>query len=480
MSEDIDIDIDIDSKSREDNEKGLVSGREKVLVQQMPIGLIFTLSCLVGGLFIFLGVTFSSNLLALICPILIMLGYWAYIRKANTGMPLSVIGDSYYYMGFIFTMFSLVISLLSLSNNDGININSLVGSFGSALLTTISGLILRLATTSFSVQTKEKQKNLEFEIERSLLEFSAQLETLTTEVSLSLTKVHSETQKVLMDSSDGYRTLQKQLATTFKKSMVKDQEQISNSMIELSNRISLIDVKPDLISKPVEAALTDLVQCINDKDTYKTITKDVVKANRALSTQISKSGSFMKAHVENLDISLSNSLKAHLDSYEESMNQVTTSIIVSLDSFTDIKLDTEEKLKNQMLSLSSSFKGITDELTRVKMPLTKSVDSINDGINKFSINIDKLNQSSSTLMSSFGAVKNNEEYLSEMNTTLQSFNSSVSIFNTQLNESVQISKDTNTLLLGSASSVHTSSEKMLLDIDNVYSELTDQMKSLRV
>jgi hypothetical protein len=464
----------------EKRENDLVSGRSQVKVQQLPIGVVFTICCLAGGLLIFIGGQFNSKLLALLGPILLMLGYWALVRSANTGMPLSVIGDSYYYMGFIFTMFSLVITLLSLSNNDGVNINSVVGSFGSALLTTIAGLIMRLATTSFSVQTKEKTKKLEAEIERSLLAFSSQLETLTSEVSSSLTRVHSETQKVLLDSANGYRKVQEELANSFQNSMKKDQERISNSMQELSNKISSIDVQPDIISKPIEAALSDLIESLNEQNnTYKEITKDVVKTNKTLSTQLSKSGTFIQTHMENLDAGLEKSLKTQLTSYETSVNQISTSIMTSLGSFTDIKLEAEEQIQKQVVALSSSLKEINNEMVSVREPVLAFVTSMNEGISQFSLNVDKLNESSTTMHSSLKIIDGNHKCLTEMSSVMDSFNVSVSKFNTELNESVNNSKNANEILSDSVSSVKNSSDQMLSDINNVYGELATQIKGLR-
>lgn len=472
MSEEIEV--------LEKKDKGLISGRSKIKVQQLSIGAIFTITCLIGGALIFFGVMFNSNLLSLLCPILLMLIYWWVAKSSKTGMPLSVIGDSYYYMGFIFTMFSLVISLLSLSHSDGVNINSMVGSFGAALLTTIAGLLLRLATTSFSVQTKEKRKNLETEIERSLLAFSAQLETLTSEVSMSLTKVHSETQKVLIDSADGYRKVQAELAESFKISMENDQKQISDAMQDLSSKISSINVTSDIISKPIEMALSDLISSLNEQNlTYKTITKDVIKTNKTLSTQMSKSGSFIQDHMTNLDSGLASSLQAQLASYDASINQISTAIITSLGSFTDIKVEAEDQIQEQVTRLSSSLKGISDNMISVNTPINNSVQSFNDGIDRFKINIDALTESSDLMKTAlFNATSNGSE-MAAMKVNLEDFNSSVSTLNVQLAESVELNKATNKMFSDSSSLVGDSSKQILSDINKVYDDLATQIKSVR-
>lgn len=468
------------TENTEVSDKGYISGRNKVKVQELSIGAIFTIGCLIGGLFIFLGVMFDSKILALLCPILLMIGYWWVIKNSKTGMPLSVIGDSYYYMGFIFTMFALVISLLSLSGNDGVNINSMVGSFGAALLTTIVGLLLRLATTSFSVQTKEKRKNIETEIERSLLAFSAQLETLTSEVSMGVTKVHSETQKVLIDSADGYRMVQEQLAESFKISMERDQERISNSMQELSTKISSININPDIISKPIESVLSDLINSLNEQNTTcKAITKEVVKTNRALSTQLSKSGTVIQEHIEKLDIGLASSLQTQLTSYESRAEQIGSSIITSLSTFTDIKLEAEDQIQVQVKALSSSIKKISDEMNTVNQPISDSVQSFTEGIDKFKDNVDSLAKSSDIINSTINLVSDNGQSIITMGNTLDTFNTSVSTLNSKMSESVELNQTTNKILVDSSTLVRDSSDQMVSDINNVYGELTTQLKSLR-
>ena len=558
------------NKLDDSHDGNLVSGRRQVKIQQVSIGAIFSLCCFIGGLLIYLGVEFNSYILALLCPLILMIGYWLVVRNTNTGMPLSVIGDSYYYMGFIFTMFSLVISLLSLSNSDGVNINSIVGSFGSALLTTILGLILRLVTTSFSVQTKEKRENLESEIEHSLLRFSAQLETLTSEVSVSLTKVQNETQKVLLDSANTYRNVQESLTISLKKAMLKDQEIISNSMQELSDKISLIEVKPDIISqpikivlkdiigslnsqndaykaitkdlikvhsetqdnlldsvgvyksvqetvatsfknsmmndqkeisasmrdlsnkislidlksdvisKPIESALSDLINTINTQNvTYKEITDDFVIINNNLSMQLSQSGSYIQTHMDKLDNRLENSIKVQLNSYNESIRQITKSIIDSFDFLKEIKHKSEKEIKTQIININSELGKISSCILQIEEPITNSIKSIDNGIKNFSYNIDNLNEKFEKMNTSINIVGSQNKSLEDMSVTLNTFVNSLSQFNEQLNDSVKLSKDSNNSLVRSVGNVNKSSEQMLTDINNVYGELANQIKSLR-
>ena len=101
-------------------------------------------------------------------------------------------GDSVYYMGFIFTLFAMTISLVALSvSGDNIKFDSIVINFGLALLTTILGLLIRIiwiqkwskdindAETLMRDNIRRRSRELSDEIERVI----QSIRSVSTEIS---------------------------------------------------------------------------------------------------------------------------------------------------------------------------------------------------------------------------------------------------------------------------------------------------------
>ena len=65
-------------------------------------------------------------------------------------ISLEQFADSNYYLGFIFTLSSLSISLINISTNDANTMEILIIQFGIALITTLLGLIFRIFLINFS------------------------------------------------------------------------------------------------------------------------------------------------------------------------------------------------------------------------------------------------------------------------------------------------------------------------------------------
>ena len=76
-------------------------------------------------------------------PVLLMLGYaaalglWKRLRLRDDQT-----GDNFYYMGFIFTLTSLAVSLVQYS--AGSDVGEIVANFGVAVASTIAGIVLRI------------------------------------------------------------------------------------------------------------------------------------------------------------------------------------------------------------------------------------------------------------------------------------------------------------------------------------------------
>jgi F0F1-type ATP synthase membrane subunit b/b' len=95
-------------------------------------------------------------------------GFIAY-RIPAVHLRLDRLGDNFYYLGFIYTLASLSAALVQLRN--GVEIDSVLGNFGIALITTIVGIAGRVVF----VQMRSEIDDVEEVIRRDILEASAAL-----------------------------------------------------------------------------------------------------------------------------------------------------------------------------------------------------------------------------------------------------------------------------------------------------------------
>lgn len=299
-----------------------VSGREDILTSILSIRKLFVGSIFLGGILIFMSVFWANAFFSMLFPVLIMGGYIAVTFYKDMDLPKTLIGDSYYYLGFIFTLIALVASLLTLNDRE-VSIGAVVGSFGAALLTTIIGLTARLMITTFSTESAERSERLEQEIENSLDRFSVQLELMTTQVITSVTKIVSETDMSLNKTLDVQRDTQERFSDLGETIALSVDEAVS----VVNEKLNKIEIDPNIITTSITSSF------------------DIVNQNLMQVTE----------HQEKLNVGFQNNLK-------------------SVESF---NTNAEEVIKNQLLKSSSA---LNDLITQKAKEYNKSLEEIGQSI----------------------------------------------------------------------------------------------------
>lgn len=355
-----------------------VSGNKYKRVDHVSVRNIFVIACILGASAILFGIKFQSQIISITLPLLVMFLYIIIVTKLDPDLPNTTIGDSYYYLGFIFTLVALVSSLVTLSNSEAININSVIGSFGIALTTTIVGLVARLFITSFSIESQVRRERLDAEIELSLEKFIAQLETLTDICSNSLIKVHSTTESALNKTLQQYEEVNHNISASFQDSMRNSQKSVVNAIDDLTTRVNEIEVRKDLISKPIEAEIQQLIDTLkNHRNSYIDINKTIVGSNNLLSNQFSQSNSAIQTHIDQFENALVEVVKNQTQSYEDALSEISISILNNMGDIQDTKLDTEDSLKEKLIDLDEKINLITESFAKMS---ELAVDSIQDNI----------------------------------------------------------------------------------------------------
>ena len=102
--------------------------------------------------------------LGFVLPLSVMCIYWIVgyrVReKWNTQLTLAKFADSVYYLGFLFTVGSIIVCLIDIKS-IGDNLNGMAVRFGAAMVSTAIGMAARVLHTGFRVDTNDAVKGVE-------------------------------------------------------------------------------------------------------------------------------------------------------------------------------------------------------------------------------------------------------------------------------------------------------------------------------
>lgn len=102
--------------------------------------------------------------LGFVLPLVVMCCYWfvgyRVREKWNVQLTLAKFADSIYYLGFLFTVVSIIICLIDI-NSIGDNLNGMATRFGAAMVSTAIGMLARVIHTGFKVDTNDAVKSVE-------------------------------------------------------------------------------------------------------------------------------------------------------------------------------------------------------------------------------------------------------------------------------------------------------------------------------
>jgi len=458
----------------------LISGRKYLITERLSIRHAFVAAIVAGVFCIILGIWFNSSVMSMILPLLVMGGYIYYVLNDEPDLPKSTIGDSFYYLGFILTLSSLVVSLVALAGSDGVNMNAIIGSFGAALTTTIVGLIARLFVTSFSVESRVRRERLEDEMERTITQFTLQLGVLTSQVNASITSVHSNTNEAIESTLAKYQSVSSEVATGFKETMDDCSEKIQVSFHGLSTRIDAVEVKPDLITQPVGAALSKLIETIEvHSGSYYSLNESMVASNNKFSNQLDKSSSVMSDHINTLESRLAHVVDEQSKAYQVSLEGITRSIYDSLGEIKDIKLDAHSSASLELSSLAGNVSAFNGTLKEWHANLQSALEGF-EGITILTkTNAEHMEKGALQLESAASKINEGLSETSNVRSAMKKSVEHIGDLNIQLVEAVEVGKSTNAKMHVAANLAEDASEKVSGDIADIYDSLNEQLEQLR-
>ncbi len=185
----------------------MTTNRWLARVEGQKLGFYWAIAAIVGAASI--SASAAEKPQRLLLPILFMIAYaWAGYRNARFSAShpalhstrIAQLADSVYFLGFLWTLWALIDSfvLKSMSGAQGV-----FRVFGYALVTTATGMFLRLLLLQFRYTAQDQAAEVEMRVEEQLEKFSVQL----TRTARSLEEFRSGTSRSLAEWSEAFASL---------------------------------------------------------------------------------------------------------------------------------------------------------------------------------------------------------------------------------------------------------------------------------
>ena len=229
----------------------------------------FFITYVIGALVIIFGSKFPGQYTSTIILFVLMMTYLFGIiflnKKFNTFVRDEQMGDSFYYLGFLYTLTALAISLFTIDEN----FNDLLKNFGIAITTTLIGLIGRIVMSQFRESLDEMKEKAEAQISDSARKLNTQLIASIDILKNQSVNISKNTDKALQDSSSSLRRFMVENNKILQESTEKSKyviEEFNARASEITSKISKINIPTDKFQK-FEESVSNIVNTLNDLET---------------------------------------------------------------------------------------------------------------------------------------------------------------------------------------------------------------------
>jgi hypothetical protein len=354
-------------------------------------------------------------------PITFMLAYILIgIRSDKPGISDDKFADSCYYLGFIFTITSIIFSLFDIPN-IGDNINNIAIRFGAAMVSTVLGLAVRVYLVTFKMKLNDAIHISESILIASHQKFTEQLIITVEHMQAFQEKVDSATQKTVERVNVQLEQLSKNHAEKLTEFFIDLSEKNQTSFTEALNEVKKATVRlSDSVEtyssgmgsniSSIEEKITAFTNAVSNRLKTTTFPDDFFANKLSLpleelingASNMSESIKHVVREVDDSAVKIAttlNKINTHSDdtlSFIDAITKMNSSHQTTLD-YSQTQLITLEKINKSLSELDASISIIADKHT-------DSNQSIINVVNK----IENLSQ-------------NKQNTLQELNVTLNKF-----------------------------------------------------------
>jgi hypothetical protein len=454
------------------DQENYISGWSSESVEQLSVKQLFLVMFIGGCISIILGVLYSSLILAVFLPCALIGAYaFATTKAKNSDLSKSKIGDSCYFLGFSFTLISLSAALINLSQqvDTTVNIGSVVGGFGAALSTTLSGLLCRLWFTTLSSSFTSSKDKLEEEIEDAMRVFSNQLHSLVSEVNLSITTIGSTIGDTNIELNKSYRgQMQDNIKT------------ISGSVASFAQRLDEVEISPDLVVKPINEAMSTMIATLQQHGSdMAQINASMVEGTSGLSMQIDQSNQVVNRYIDKFTEEFEKISNEQVSVFQKAIDDMSESVKQDLTDISGIKVELTGSIVDELNVLKNQLDSITGLTEANNTALSKSY-KINESASQIlATSSERLPKIISDLEGVSLPITKSSSDIGELVESLVSFKVNITESKESLAGLSKVATDVTKKLNATSKSVDTSSVQLSEDISEIYSSLAKQLRELK-
>jgi predicted nucleic acid-binding Zn-ribbon protein len=411
---------------------------------------VFVATLIVGTVFVILGSYSGFYSIGFMGPIGLMIIYIAIGRYINRGKFITEqFADSCYYLGFLFTLIALTVSLFSIK--EEYNSSTLIWNFALALFTTIIGLGYKVYLSNFHDAADDSQKRAEGELTEAIDAYIDTIETARTGVDVYINEL-TDTGKKVVDSTLDNINKSSEALLKFNNELV---ESLGKTIVR-SNVVLYDNIKTtyNMLNEGVEELISTLDNtCEEFKNKVNTIIfpddifisnlsepiKNLEKSLSAVNNNFKK-----KITVQEKLLESSTTLTEKFDiisTRSEETSQGLNSLITQINTAANIHIDSDlintqlfnltgnlgeiNKKIAPLVNLEIDFENINKVISNYEAIIT-SVNRKISNINKMSTDFVLLNENIGSTIASFDALNSKIEQATNINIDSGSINNQLS------------------------------------------------------
>lgn len=284
-----------------------------------------------AGLMIIIKVFNLHSFVLIIAPIIIMFFYYrSFANAINKETFRNQFADSFYSLGFLLTLMSLVVTFIPFFLNGGsVTMQQTLGNFGVALFTTLIGLTVRIYLTSFTLGLEEMQKEAVCQLENDVRLFKKEMESSIKVMHEFNDKLEKTTNQTVEDFGMSLAGAGKEITDLVQGTMAEAVKPLSRTFADLAkeveegtqgfgkeldesfkncvNSVNAIRLEPDLLSRTITPVVNDFNHAADGiKQSIHTISSSLNSSSGTLDSAMNNFSSSIGALNENLLKSLHN------------------------------------------------------------------------------------------------------------------------------------------------------------------------------
>jgi flagellar motor component MotA len=194
----------------------------------------------IASIFLVRTFTFDSLVFQMTVPGLVIILYSVLIfQKGNNVLSQDQLGDSVYYLGFILTLWALILALYDLSEDP--KAEDIISKFAIALVTTVVGIFVRVFMSQFAPAQEDINEMSEKMLSDTALNLKTQLDVTITTFTGLIDELSRKTSETLEKNSLELSTFLKENSEEFSKASKRIINNLNNASDTLIQKSSSLD-----------------------------------------------------------------------------------------------------------------------------------------------------------------------------------------------------------------------------------------------